>query len=57
MFFKRAILWYGMVSYGMVWYEISMICYEISMLCFAMVYFVKDKQSATVNVVKDIRLV
>ena len=41
-------LWYGMES--MVCYEISMLCYEISMPCHAMVYVVKDKQSATVHV-------
>ena len=42
MFFKRVILWYGMVCFPMLWYgmesmeyyEISMLCYEISMLCY-----------------------
>ena len=53
MFLKRVILWYGMVcyvllSYAMVWYEISMLCYEISLQCYAMFYVVKDKHSVTV---------
>ena len=42
-----AMLWYGMET--MVYYEISMQCYDISMLCYGMVYFVKDKHSATVR--------
>ena len=49
-------VWYAMLCYPMLWYsmesmlsyEISMLCYEISMLFYAMVYFVKDKHSATV---------
>ena len=62
MFLRRVILWYGMVWYGMVcypmlwygmesmvWYEISMFYYAISMLCYAMVYVVKDKHSAIVQ--------
>ena len=57
MFFKRVILWYGMLCYpmlgygmeSMVCYEISMLCYEISMLRYTMVNVVKDKHSATVQ--------
>ena len=53
MFFKRVILWYSMVWYGMesmVCYEISMVCYEISMLCYAMVNVVKEHSATVINV-------
>ena len=61
MFFKRVILWYGMVWYGMVcfailcygmvwkvWYAMRFQCYAMRFLCYAMVYVVKDKHIATV---------
>ena len=42
-------VWYAMLCYPMLWYSMeSMLSYEISMLFYAMVYFVKDKHSATV---------
>ena len=61
MFFKRVILWFGMIwyamrSYAMVWYgkygmlwDFNAMLWDFyAMLCYDMVYVVKDKLSATV---------
>ena len=40
-----------MLCYPMLWYGMErIVCYDISMQCYAMVYVVKDKHSATVDI-------
>ena len=49
---SNSIVWYGILSYGMVWkvwYGMRFQCYAMRFLCYAIVYVVKDKHSVTVE--------